>query len=136
TYSILVLEDPLAEDEFANWKKLNETVSESTYLAGDDLVSGNKSRLDKALSENLCSAVVIKSNQYATLTEFMDTFALVSSKNIKTIISQRFGETTDDLIADVAVGLQANFVKFGSTNRGERVVKYNRLLEIEQEMAV
>ncbi len=131
-YSILLMEDPLHEDAFNDWQALTKKIGETIYVAGDDLISGNKDRLKKALDHKSCNAVIIKSNQYATITELMEAAAELKKAKVKSIFSQRFGETTDDVIADIAVGLGADFVKFGSPNRGERVVKYNRLLEISE----
>lgn len=131
-YSLLFLEDPYGEDAFGDWQKITKKIGETIYVAGDDLISGNKDRLKKALDHKSCNSVVIKSNQYATITELMEAAAELKKANVKSVFSQRFGETTDDVIADIAVGLGADFVKFGSPNRGERVVKYNRLLEISE----
>lgn len=130
-YSILLIEDPFAEDSFGDWQSLTSKVGSTIYIAGDDLISGNKDRLKKALDHHSCNSVVIKTNQYATITELMEAAAELRKAKVKSVFSQRFGETTDDVIADIAVALGADFVKFGSPNRGERVVKYNRLLEID-----
>ncbi len=133
-YSLLVVEDPLFEDAYDGWKKLTAAVGQSCYIVGDDLVAGSKKRIEKALKENLCNSTVIKFGQYSTLSEMFEIVTLLKSHGSKVIISQRFGETTDSAIADLAVGVQADFVKFGSINRGERVMKYNRLLAIQSEI--
>lgn len=133
-YSLLIVEDPLFEDSIREWKKLTTNVGESCYIVGDDLIGASKKRLDKALNENLCNSVVVKFGQFSTISEMLDVIARLKKAQVKTIISQRFGETIDSMIADFAVAIQADFVKFGSINRGERVVKYNRLLKIQEEI--
>jgi enolase len=132
-YRLLVLEDPLHEDDWASWKKLNEKISEELYLAGDDLITTNKSRLEKAIKEKACTTVVLKPNQIGTVTETLEVIHMARENNLNYIVSQRAGETNDTFIADLAVGIQADFVKFGAPSRGERVAKYNRLWQIERE---
>lgn len=130
-YSVLVLEDPLSDDAHDGWKKLTHNILESCYVAGDDYVSGNKQRLEKIVKSNSCNSAIVKFGQSSTMTEIFEIIKILKKSNMKIIVSQRFGETIDTLIADLAVGIQADFVKFGSIIRGERVVKYNRLEEIE-----
>lgn len=130
-YNILVLEDPLDQEDDAYWKKITEKIGASTYIAADDFTSGDVELMQKALKENACNAVVLKFNQVGTITELFEITNLLKQHKVKIIFSQRLGETTDSIIADLAVGIAADFVKFGSPARGERVVKYNRLLEIE-----
>jgi enolase len=86
------------------------------------------------LQVKACSAILLKPNQIGTITEFLSVVTLAKQNNIKCITSHRSGETNDVYIADIAVGIQSEYVKFGAPARGERVVKYNRLLEIEQEL--
>jgi enolase len=133
-YNVLVLEDALIEEDYAGWKKLNEAIGANTYIAGDDFTAGNKERLNRAINEKACSAVIVKYNQVATVSQILEFVNVAQEGGIKTIFSQRLGETNDDIIADFAVGIQANFVKFGAPVRGERVSKYNRLLEIENNL--
>lgn len=133
-YSILILEDPLQEEDFEGWKKITEALGGKTYIVGDDFTAGNNEQVIKALEQNACSAVIIKFNQVSTITELLELTLILKQKNTKTVFSQRLGETTDSIISDIAVGIGADFVKFGSPARGERVVKYNRLLEIESEL--
>lgn len=134
-YSILVLEDPVEQEDFAGWKMLNEKVGANTYVVGDDFLAGRKSRLLKAIKEKACSAILVKFNQAGTITEMFETIAAATEANFKVIFSHRLGESNDSVIADIAVGTQADFVKFGAPVRGERVAKYNRLLQIEREMS-
>jgi enolase len=132
SYSLLILEDPLDEDDWSNWQKLTSLVGREIYLAGDDLITANKTRLERAIKEKSCSTVVIKPNQVGTVSEVMEVINTAHENNFNYIISQRAGETNDTFIADLAVGVQADFVKFGAPSRGERVAKYNRLWNIER----
>lgn len=132
-YPLSVLEDPFHEDDWGGWIKLSQFLPEMT-IVGDDLLATNKSRVEEAIKKNACSAVLIKPNQIGTISE---TFAVINqAKNAgwKIFVSHRSGETNDDFIADFAVGVGADYTKFGAPARGERVAKYNRLLEIEKDL--
>lgn len=133
-YNLLVLEDPFETEDFVSWKNLNFKLGETTYIVADDFVGGDKKRLVRAISEKTIAGVVIKFNQTATITEMLELINQAITGNLKIIFSHRLGETNDTIIADLAVGVQADFVKFGAPVRGERVAKYNRLLEIEKEI--
>lgn len=133
-YTILFLEDPIDEEDYGGWKKMIEKTGEKTYVVGDDFVAGNHERLAKAIKENACNSVLVKFNQVPTITDILKYVNMIKKANYKVVFSHRLGETTDSLIADLAVAVQADFVKFGAPVRGERVVKYNRLLEIEKEL--
>lgn len=135
-YNILVLEDPLEQEDFASWTLLNEKIGSNTYIVGDDFLAGKKDRLIRAIKEKSCSAILIKFNQSGTITEMLEVIALAKQAGLKLVFSHRLGESNDSVIADFAVGVQADFVKFGAPVRGERVAKYNRLLEIEKEIVV
>ncbi len=132
-YSILILEDPINQDDWSSWSRLNSTISQNVYLTGDDLIATNKERLEKAIKEKACSAVIIKLNQIGTVTETLGVVDLARKNNLSYIFSHRSGESNDSFIADFSVGIQADFVKFGGPSRGERVAKYNRLWEIERQ---
>lgn len=133
-FKTLILEDPIEQEDFDHWKKINEKIGSNTYIVADDFLAGNKPRVLKAIKANACSGILIKLNQTGTISEMMEIINLVKQAGLKTIFSHRLGETNDAFIADFAVGAQVDFVKFGSPVRGERVVKYNRLLEIEDEL--
>ena len=133
-YNIVSLEDGLAEDDFENWKKLNEKMGKNILVIGDDLLVTNTDRLKKALSFSAVNAAIVKPNQIGTLSETMEFIKLCQKNKIKTVVSHRSGETEDAFIADLAVAAGAEFVKFGAPCRGERTVKYNRLMEIEKEI--
>ncbi|OGK14649.1 phosphopyruvate hydratase [Candidatus Roizmanbacteria bacterium RIFCSPHIGHO2_02_FULL_37_15] len=133
SYPILVLEDPLYEDDWQSWAKLNQKIPKNVYLVGDDLLTTNKERLEKAIREKTCTTVLIKPNQIGTITETLEVIDLARKNNFNYIVSHRSGETNDSFIADFAVAVQSDFVKFGASARGERLAKYNRLWQIERE---
>jgi enolase len=138
-YPFFMFEDGLAEDDWENWEDLMKEFErfkplakgEKMMIVGDDLVTTNKERLEAAIKRKACNAVILKPNQIGTLTESIDFVKLAQKNKIKIITSHRSGETNDDFIADLAVAIGSEFVKFGAPSRGERLVKYNRLLEIE-----
>ena len=130
-YNMLILEDPLDEDDMKGWKEITQEIGKQAYVVGDDFIAGNLERLHSAIEEQACNAVLVKFNQVGTLSEMFNFIHELRLNNMKIIVSHRLGETTDAAIADIAVGVQADFIKFGSPARGERIVKYNRLLEIE-----
>ncbi len=132
-YSFLVVEDPLNQDDFEGWIKLNKLISDKIYLIGDDLLVTNKERLQMAIKEKACNAILIKPNQIGTITQTLEVVSVARQNDFTCIVSHRSGETNDDLIADFAVGIQSEFVKFGAPSRGERVAKYNRLWQIERQ---
>jgi enolase len=131
-FPILVLEDPAAENDWPSWVKVKKALSKDMYIVGDDLTVTNTKRLQKAILLECINAIIIKPNQIGTLSEVFETCAKACANNIDLIVSHRSGETTDDFIADLAVGVDAKFYKGGNIMRGERVIKYNRFLEIEE----
>jgi enolase len=133
-YPLYLLEDPLFEDDWGGWIKLTQQIGEGTIIVGDDLLCTNLERLKKAIKEKACNAILIKPNQIGTISETLEVVKTAKEKGFKTIVSHRSGETNDTFIADFAVGVGADLVKFGAPARGERVAKYNRLLEIEEEL--
>jgi enolase len=133
-YPLFLLEDPLQEDDWNGWRELNKQL-DKTIIVGDDLLVTNPERLERSIEEQACKAILVKPNQIGTISETLSVIKMARQANYKIIVSHRSGETNDDFIADFAVGVQADFTKFGAPARGERVVKYNRLLEIEAELA-
>lgn len=131
-YQLISMEDLFPEDNWAEWSAFMKKIDSTIQVVGDDLLVTNKERLVKAIKENACNSILIKLNQIGTLSETLDVIKLAQENNIKTIISHRSGETNDSFIADLAVAVNADMVKFGAPTRGERVAKYNRLLEIFQ----
>lgn len=133
-YRLLLLEDALGEDEWEAWTELTAKLGQDVLIVGDDLLATNITRLERAIKEKSCSAILLKPNQIGSLSEFLAAAALAKKNDIKTFVSHRSGETNDTFIADLAVGIQSDYVKFGAPARGERVAKYNRLLQIESEL--
>jgi enolase len=133
-YHLVSLEDALYEDDWEGWMELTSTIGKNTLIVGDDLLSTNKERVQKAMTKKACTAILIKPNQVGTITETIEVIKLARETNWKVIVSHRSGETNDDFIADFAVGIGADYTKFGAPARGERVTKYNRLLKIEEEI--
>lgn len=135
TYHVVYIEDPFQEDDIDSWKKLTEEIGDTTTIVGDSLLVTNKERVQTAIQEKWCNAVLVKPNQIGTITETIEVIQLARSANWQVVVSHRSGETTDSLIADLAVGVGADYAKFGPPNRGERTVKLNRLLQIYAELA-
>ncbi|MFH0943472.1 MAG: phosphopyruvate hydratase [Candidatus Beckwithbacteria bacterium] len=133
-YHLFSLEDGLDQDAWLGWTKLTEVLGANTLIVGDDLLSTNQERVKKAIETKACNAILIKPNQIGTLSETIEVIKYCREHQFKIIVSHRSGETNDTFIADLAVGIGADFTKFGAPARGERIVKYNRLLEIEQEL--
>lgn len=130
-YPIVSIEDGLAEDDWGAWQLFTKKVGSDVMLVGDDLFVTNVKRVERGISEGVANAVLIKVNQIGTLSETMDTIALAREHEYKIVISHRSGETADTFIADLAVAVNAEFIKTGSMSRSERVEKYNRLMAIE-----
>jgi len=130
-YPIIGLEDGLAEDDWSGWINLTKKLGQKIKLIGDDLLVTNKKRLQQAITQNACNAILIKPNQIGSLTETLQTIILAQQNNFTVMISHRSGETIDTSIADLAVAVNADYIKSGSLSRGERIAKYNRLLKIE-----
>lgn len=133
-YPIISIEDPLGEKDYDGWRKITYTLGEKVMLVGDDLFVTNEKRLIKGITEKLGNSILIKPNQIGTLTETLDVVLLAKQSGYSTIISHRSGETDDTYIADIAVATNAGFIKTGAPCRMDRVAKYNRLLQIEDEI--
>ena len=133
-YPIASLEDGLAEDDWAGWRRLNERIGSRVQLVGDDLFVTNPDRIRRGLEEGTANAVLIKLNQIGTLTETLEAIELTRSHGWGAVISHRSGETEDTTIADLAVATGTGQLKCGAPSRSERVAKYNRLLRIEEEL--
>lgn len=134
-YHLLSIEDPIEQNDWDSWKLITQKLGPETLIVGDDLVTTNLERLERAIAENACNAIIIKPNQIGTITETLKVVQAAQKANLKIIVSHRSGETNDDFIADFAVGIGSDYAKFGAPARGERVAKYNRLLEIEHELS-
>jgi len=133
-YPIISIEDGMAEDDWAGWKLLNKRLGARVQLVGDDLYVTNVDRLARGIKEKSSNSILIKVNQIGTLTETLAAVQMAHRAGWTAVISHRSGETEDTTIADLAVGWSAGQIKTGAPCRSERVAKYNRLLQIEQEL--
>lgn len=133
-YHLLLLEDPLSEDDWKGWKEITSKLGNGIIIVGDDLLATNPTLLERAIKEKAANAILIKPNQIGSLSETINVVNIAKKAGFKTILSHRSGETTDSFIADLSVALSTDYAKFGAPARGERVVKYNRLLEIDEEL--
>ncbi len=133
-YPIISIEDGLGEDDFEGWKSLTAALGDRCMLVGDDLFVTNEKRLKHGIENRVGNSILIKPNQIGTLSETLRVIRLAEDAGYKYIISHRSGETTDSSIADIAVATGAEFIKSGAPCRGERVAKYNRLLEIYEKV--
>ncbi len=129
---LATVEDALAEEDWANWTKLEAEVGERTQLVGDDLLVTNVKRLQKAIDEKAANSILIKPNQIGSLSETIAAVKLAKANGFTTVISHRSGETEDTTIAHLAVGLNCQQIKTGSLSRTDRVAKYNELLRIAE----
>jgi enolase len=133
-YPILSIEDGLDEEDWEGWKTLTDRLGDRCQLIGDDLFVTHPGRLERGIEEGIANAVLVKINQIGTLTETIDVFNLARRNGYQPVISARSGETEDDFIADLSVATGASLIKIGAITRSERLVKYNRLKRIEQEL--
>jgi enolase len=138
-YPIVSIEDGMAEDDWAGWKALTNSVGTKSskkkiQLVGDDLFVTNTERLSRGINEGVANAILIKLNQIGSVTETIDAIELARKAGYNSIISHRSGETEDTFIADLAVATGAGQIKTGSASRTDRIAKYNQLLRIEEEL--
>jgi enolase len=133
-YHFLYLEDGLNEDDLDGWSELREQLGNETLIVGDDLTATNPFRLQMALQKKAITAIIIKPNQIGTVMEALAVVEMAREAGLKITVSHRSGETNDDFVADFAVAASADYVKFGAPARGERVAKYNRLLQIQHQL--
>ncbi|HLD27339.1 MAG TPA: phosphopyruvate hydratase [Patescibacteria group bacterium] len=137
-YPFLAFEDPFDQEDWPAWKNFKSqlaSLNPDILIIGDDLFTTNVKRLQKGIDADAANAVLIKPNQIGTLTETINCVKLAQSHNYKIAVSHRSGETSDDFIADLAVAVNSDYIKTGAPSRSERVVKYNRLMEIEEELS-
>lgn len=133
-YPIISVEDGLAEEDWDGWKKLTDRLGKKVQLVGDDLFVTNIKRLQKGLDLGVTNSILIKLNQIGTLTETLDAIELAKKNGYTAVVSHRSGETEDTTLADVAVAKNAGQIKTGAPCRTDRVAKYNRLLNIENDL--
>ena len=131
-YSIISIEDGLAEDDWDGWKMFTDTLGKRLQLVGDDLFVTNPIRLKQGIEKKTANSILIKVNQIGTLSETLETIEMARNADYTTVISHRSGETEDSTISDLAVAVNAGQIKTGAPCRGERTAKYNQLLRIEE----
>jgi enolase len=133
-YPVWSIEDGMAEDDWSGWAELTRRIGDRVQLVGDDLYVTNPERIRRGVSDKSSNAVLIKLNQIGTLSETLDAIRLTQQAGWHAVVSHRSGETEDTTIADLAVATSAGQIKTGAPARSERVAKYNRLLQIEEEL--
>jgi enolase len=133
-YPLVLLEDIFEQDDWKAFSNFTKLFGNKIQVVGDDLFTTNENRLQEGIEKQAANAIIIKPNQIGTISETFKTIRLAQKSNVNAIISHRSGETEDDFIVDLAVGTGAKQIKTGSLCRSERMVKYNRLLEIEKEL--
>jgi enolase len=133
-YPIISIEDGLDENDWANWPKLRARLGDRVQIMGDDLTVTNTERLQRAIDAKAINSILIKVNQIGSLTETLAAIELAKRHNMTAIVSHRSGETEDNTISDIAVGVNAGQIKTGAPCRTDRVCKYNQLLRIEEQL--
>jgi len=133
-YPIISIEDAMAEGDWAGWKHLTEVLGKKVQLVGDDLFVTNTKILKEGIDKNIANSILIKINQIGTLTETFAAIEMAKRAGYTAVISHRSGETEDNTISDIAVGLNAGQIKTGSMSRSDRMSKYNQLLRIEEDL--
>ncbi|TXH24104.1 MAG: phosphopyruvate hydratase [Elusimicrobia bacterium] len=133
-YPIVSIEDGLAEDDWAGWKRLTEKIGGKVQLVGDDLFVTNTKRLSDGIQRGVANAILVKVNQIGSLSETVDAVQMAQKAGYGAVISHRSGETEDAFIADLAIALNAGQIKTGSASRSERIAKYNQLLRLEESL--
>ena len=134
-YPITGLEDPFSEDDLQGFKQITKNVGNKISIIGDDLLVTNIEKVKKAVKENTCNGMIVKPNQIGTVSETLAVVRHAKENNFKIFVKHRSGETKDDFIADLAVGVGADGIMAGAPARSERLAKYNRLLKIEEEIS-
>jgi enolase len=133
-YPIISIEDGMAEDDWAGWKNLTDTIGSKCQLVGDDLFVTNVHRLQTGIDKKIANGLLVKVNQIGTLTETINAVSLAQNNGYNTVMSHRSGETEDNTIADLAVALNCGQIKTGSASRSDRMAKYNQLIRIEEQL--
>jgi enolase len=133
-YPIISIEDGLSEDDWEGWKLMTDKLGSKVQLVGDDLFVTNTERLAKGIEMGVANSILVKVNQIGTLTETLDSIEMAKKAGYTAVVSHRSGETEDCTIADLVVAVNAGQIKTGAPSRTDRVVKYNQLLRIEEEL--
>lgn len=135
-YPVFSIEDGLSDDDISGWQYMTQRLSKKVTLVGDDLFVTDTKRLKMGIEKGIANAILIKPNQVGTLSETLEVMRYAQRMGYKTIVSHRSGDTEDTFIADIAVGMNAGYIKCGAPCRSERVAKYNRLLRIEAQLGL
>lgn len=133
-YKTIYLEDPFYSNDEKSWQKITDRLGNTTKIVGDEFIRGDKDKLAKAIKQKTCNSVCIKLLDYGTISETLYAVKLAKDAELSVIIGDHSGETNETLIVDLAVGVGSDYVKFGPPNRGEKVAKYNRLIEVNEEI--
>jgi enolase len=133
-YQISSIEDGLHDNDWAGWEQMVDLLGDKIMIVGDDIFATNPERIWSGIERNASNAVIIKPNQIGTVTETLQAIKLCEENGVPVVVSHRSGETNDSFIADLAIGVSAQYIKAGGCSRGERLAKYNRLMQIEQEL--
>jgi enolase len=133
-YPIISIEDGMAEGDWDGWKLLTDRLGKNVQIVGDDLFVTNTKILQEGIDKGIANSILIKINQIGTLTETFAAIEMAKRAGYTAVISHRSGETEDNTIADIAVGLNAGQIKTGSLSRSDRMAKYNQLLRIEEDL--
>ena len=134
-YPIVALEDPFSQEDWLGFQMITEKIGRKVTIIGDDLLVTNIQRIKKAVKKKVCNGLILKPNQVGTVTETIAAAKYAMKNRWKVFVKHRGGETRDDFIADLAVGLGTGFIMAGGPSKPERMAKYNRLLEIEKEIS-
>jgi len=133
-FPVISVEDGFDQDDWKGWSAFTSDVGKETQVVGDDLLVTNTTRIQKAIKEGCCNALLLKVNQIGTLTEAIEAVKMAKQAGWGVMTSHRSGETEDPYIADLAVGLATGQIKTGAPCRSERLAKYNQLMRIEEEL--
>ncbi len=134
SYPLVLIEDPLDEEDWAGWQAFTASVGDRVQIVGDDIFVTNPERIRRGIAEKTANSLLVKVNQIGTVSETLDAVSLAQRAGFSCMISHRSGETDDTFIADLAVATNAGQLKTGAPARGERVAKYNQLLRIEEHL--
>jgi len=135
-YKTIYLEDPFFSEDQKSWQKITDQLGDTTKIVGDEFIRGDREKLQKAIKDKICNTLSIKLLDFGTVSETIQAAKVAKQAQWSTVVADHSGETNETLIVDLAVGIGADYVKFGPPNRGERIAKYNRMIEINEEIDV
>lgn len=133
-YKTIYLEDPFYSQDEKSWQNITEQLGSTTKIVGDEYIRGDKEKLAKAIKQKTCNSLSVKLLDFGTISETLKAVKVAKEASWTTVVADHSGETNDSLIADLAVGIGADYAKLGPPNRGERIAKYNRLIAIHEEL--